>query len=141
MEQIMYAAIKAIEYYLPENILTNEKLAHDFPNWSAEKILAKTGIIERHIAGANEKASDLADKAAEKLFASGICERKDIDFLLLCTQSPDYFLPTTACIYKTDLDYQQHAERLILTWDVLGTFTACRWQKVWLKAGRLKMYC
>ena len=103
MEQIMYAAIKAIEYYLPENILTNEKLAHDFPNWSAEKILAKTGIIERHIAGANEKASDLADKAAEKLFASGICERKDIDFLLLCTQSPDYFLPTTACILQDRL--------------------------------------
>jgi len=99
----MYAVIKAIEYYLPERILTNEQLALDFPDWSAEKILAKTGISQRHIADVNERASDLAYKAAQKLFASGACNPDDIDFLLLCTQCPDYPLPTTACILQDRL--------------------------------------
>lgn len=99
----MYAVIKAIEYYLPEKILTNEQLALVFPDWSAEKILEKTGISQRHIVDVNEKASDLACQAAQKLFISGACDPDDIDFLLLCTQSPDYLLPTTACVLQDRL--------------------------------------
>lgn len=34
----MRAGIKAIEYALPKNILTNEQLANEFAEWSAEKI-------------------------------------------------------------------------------------------------------
>lgn len=99
----MYAAIKAIEYYLPEKVLTNESLAHDFPEWPAEKIFEKTGISKRHIVTTNEKASDLAYQAACKLFNSQVCKPRDIDFLLLCTQSPDYVLPTTACLLQNRL--------------------------------------
>lgn len=99
----MYAVIKAIEYYLPEKILTNEQLALAFPGWSAEKIFEKTGISQRHIADVNEKASDLAYKAVQKLFVSGVSNPDDIDFLLLCTQSPDCILPTTACVLQDRL--------------------------------------
>src|SRR6266849_1800879 len=41
--------------------------------------------------------------AASKLFASGAAQPQDIDFILLCTQSPDYFLPTTACLLQDRL--------------------------------------
>lgn len=94
---IMHAGIKAIEYYLPEGVLTNEKLASEFPDWTVEKIEEKTGIVVRHIASENECSSDLGVRAAEKMFASGVCTPQEIDYLLFCTQSPDYFLPTTAC--------------------------------------------
>lgn len=100
----MHAYIKAIEYYLPKGILDNQKLASQFPQWTAEKIKKKTGISQRHIAGNNECASDLAYEAALKLFNSGICSPEDIDYILLCTQSPDYFLPTTACILQNRLN-------------------------------------
>jgi 3-oxoacyl-[acyl-carrier-protein] synthase III len=96
----MRAAIRAIEYHLPESVLTTDELARDFPEWSVEKIDEKTGIQERHIAAPGECASDLAVAAAGKLFASGVCTPSDVDFLLLCTQSPDYFLPTTACLLQ-----------------------------------------
>lgn len=99
----MFAAIRAIEYHLPETILTNEQLASDFPGWTPEKIAAKTGIVERRIAGPGECASDLAVAAARKLFASGVSSPDAIDFLLFCTQSPDYILPTTACILQERL--------------------------------------
>ena len=99
----MNGAIEAIEFYLPEAVLSTDQLATEFPEWSAEKIDAKTGILERHIAAPDECASDLAVKAAEKVFKSGVCSPDSIDYLLLCTQSPDYFLPTTACLLQDRL--------------------------------------
>src|SRR5437016_4026637 len=99
----MQASIAAIEYYLPENVTSTSDLAAEFPQWSVEKIDDKTGICERHIAGPDECSSDLAVKAAQRLFASGACGPESIDFLLLCTQSPDYFLPTTACLVQERL--------------------------------------
>lgn len=99
----MHAAIKAIQYCLPEATLTTAQLAEQFPEWSAARIESKTGIRCRHIAGPDECASDLAVEAARKLFASGACSPEDIDFVLLCTQSPDHFLPTTACLVQDRL--------------------------------------
>jgi len=100
----MKAFIKAISYYLPETVLTNEQLVSEFPEWTVGKVTKKVGINKRHIAGKNEYASDLAVKAAEKLFVEHSIKKSEIDFVLLCTQSPDYFLPTTACIVQDRLN-------------------------------------
>jgi 3-oxoacyl-[acyl-carrier-protein] synthase-3 len=91
------ATIRAIEYHLPEQVLSSAKLAAEFPEWSMEKIDEKTGIGDRHIAAEGETSSDLAVAAARKLFASGVCEPAEVDYVLFCTQSADYFLPTSAC--------------------------------------------
>jgi 3-oxoacyl-[acyl-carrier-protein] synthase III len=99
----LQAAIEAIEYRLPENVLSSAQLAAEYPEWSVEKIDQKTGISERHIAAPGECSSDLAVAAAQKLFASGACRPADIDYILLCTQSPDYVLPTTACVVQDRL--------------------------------------
>lgn len=97
------AYIKDIASYLPTQKLTNEELIKEYPDWDVEKINNKTGISTRAIAGRNECVSDLAVAAAEKLFAKGVCKRDEVEFLMLCTQSPDYFLPTTACIVQDRL--------------------------------------
>jgi len=96
----MFASITAIEYALPRKVLDNEELAKEFTGWTAEKILAKTGIRERRIAADGECASDLAVDAINQLLNSGVCSPGDIDYLLYCTQSADYFLPTTACLLQ-----------------------------------------
>lgn len=98
----MKAYIKDIAYYLPQEVLTNEQIAREFPEWSAEKVANKVGITERHIAAADETATDMAYQAAEQLFAQGV-DRTSIDFILLCTQSGDYFLPSSACILQDRL--------------------------------------
>lgn len=97
------AAIRGIASHLPEHCLTSSDLAAEFPDWPVAKIEAKTGIAVRHIAAPGECASDLAVSAARKLFAQGVCAPADIDYILLCTQSPDYFLPTTACLIQDRL--------------------------------------
>lgn len=99
----MDAYIKAINYYLPERIVTNEDIVREFPEWSVEKIASKVGVNKRHISATDETATDLAIKAAERLFNGGQINRSEIDYLLFCTQSPDYILPTSACIIQDKL--------------------------------------
>lgn len=97
------AYIKAISYYLPEKVVSNEDLIQEFPEWTVDKIAGKVGVSERHISADKETAGDMAIKAAEKLLEENIIDRKTIDFVLLCTQSSDYFLPSTACIIQNRL--------------------------------------
>ncbi|MBQ3700909.1 MAG: ketoacyl-ACP synthase III [Prevotella sp.] len=97
------AFIKAISYYLPEKVVTNEELVKEFPEWSVDKVAQKVGVDSRHLAAENETAGDMAEKAARKLFEEYQFDPKTIDFLMLCTQSPDYFLPSTACLLQDRL--------------------------------------
>lgn len=99
----IHARLIDIASYLPEKILGNDELASLYPEWPASKILEKTGINERHIAGDLETASDMAFHAAQNLFSQGNIAVEDIDFLIFCTQAPDYVLPTTACILQSRL--------------------------------------
>ena len=97
----MKAYITRMAYYLPESIEENEK----------GRLLKKTGIERRHICAKEMTASDMAVFAAEKVFASGYKKEK-IDFLLYCTQSPDYPLPSTACILQDRLGLSKHCGAL-----------------------------
>ena len=78
-------------------------LAASFPDWDLELIAEKTGIGQRHIAEPDETAADLGVAAVEKLFRDYKIDPASIDFLLLCTQTPDYPLPTTACLMQDRL--------------------------------------
>lgn len=98
----MEVFIKEIAYYLPERVVSNEDLVKEFPEWSVEKIADKVGVNERHVVE-SETATDLAICASEKLFAKGTVQKDDVDFVLFCTQSPDYKLPSSACIIQDKL--------------------------------------
>jgi 3-oxoacyl-[acyl-carrier-protein] synthase-3 len=108
----LHAHILDLAAYLPAQVLTNEELAALYPDWSADKILAKTGIRERRIALDGETAADMACAAAENLFAQGRVAREEIDFILLCTQAPDYLLPTSACLVQDRLGIARSAGAL-----------------------------
>lgn len=98
-----YAAIGPIAVHLPERIETNDDLQTLFPGWNMEEIYDKTGIWSRHLAAPNETASDLGVAAARQLFDRFQVDPRTIDFLLFCTQTPDYLLPTTACLMQERL--------------------------------------
>jgi len=99
----MKAYIKSISYYLPERVVTNEELVNEFPEWTVEKVAGKIGVSERHIAALDETSADMAVKAGQQLFKEHNISPEEIDFVMLCTQSPDYFLPTSACIIQDKL--------------------------------------
>jgi 3-oxoacyl-[acyl-carrier-protein] synthase III len=105
----MHVGIAAIAYHLPDAVLDNLALAAVNPRFQPDKVKAKTGIDRRHIAAPDETASDLAVKAAERLFADHDIARETIDLVIFCTQAPDYFLPTTACTIHARLGLAESA--------------------------------
>ena len=104
----MGVRIKAINYYIPEICISNEDINKKYLEWTSEKVFSKTGIKNRYIAESNQTAGDLGEKAAIKLFKENHIDPKEIDFLILCTQSPDYFLPTTSCILQYRLGLNEN---------------------------------
>lgn len=89
------------EYYLPKKEVTNNHLETQFPRANIEKTAIKIGINTRRVAAEDETAVDLGFEAAQKVLSG--YDRSKIDFLIFCTQSPDYFLPTSACILQDKL--------------------------------------
>jgi 3-oxoacyl-[acyl-carrier-protein] synthase-3 len=96
----MNAELKALTYYLPQGREENQHLAHLHPGRTTAEMSERTGIRERAVSARNEIASDLGLAAATKLLDVEDIERESIDFLLLCTCSPDYFFPSTSCILQ-----------------------------------------
>ena len=88
------AYIRAIDMYLPENIEKNDL---------GDRLISKIGIKERRIIGEDESISDMGMKVAKSLLAKHHIRVDEIDFLVLCTQQPEYFMPTTACILHEKL--------------------------------------
>ena len=98
----MSLIIKSIEYYLPDNIVTNDDLQKENPDWNLEKVVEKSGVYQRHIAGKNETAYDLSVKVCDKLFQSN--DKNDIDGIIYCTQSPDYIMPSNSFLLHNYLN-------------------------------------
>ncbi|MBT3279184.1 MAG: ketoacyl-ACP synthase III [Phycisphaerales bacterium] len=98
-----FASVRDVMSFFPEGRLTNEDISAQFPDWTADKIYEKTGFRSRNIAASDETASDLAYGAAVKLLAAHPGLADQIDLLVFCTQSPDYVLPTSACVLQDRL--------------------------------------
>ena len=85
--------------YVPEEVLTNrdlEKIVETSDEW----IYSRTGMRERHIAAADQAASDLGAEAAKKAIADAGIGADEIDLVIVATLSPDMFFPSTACFVQ-----------------------------------------
>jgi len=131
------ARISAIEYHLPASVLDNEQLSAEFPEWSVEKISAKTGIDRRHIASETEFSSDLAIAAGRKLLDARGIDPTTIDYLIVCTQSPDYYLPSTACIVQDALGIPTSAGATDITLGCSGFVYALGLAKGLIESGQV----
>lgn len=99
----MTAYLHAVAMALPDRVQSNEELCDGVAGWTADKILAKTGMRCRRIAAPDQTSADLAIEAAERLFAETGIARDSIDALLFCSQTPDFFLPASACVIQDRL--------------------------------------
>jgi 3-oxoacyl-[acyl-carrier-protein] synthase-3 len=129
----MASKIVKIATYLPDQILNNNDLATEFNRWEPEKIETKLGIRERHIAANNETAGDLALKAAEIILEN--YDRDKIDMLIFCTQSPDHFLPATACILQEKLGLSDNVAAYDFNQGCSGYIYGLAMAKAFINAG------
>lgn len=93
--------IEALEYYLPPNRVSNDDLREKFPDYDFSKFESKVGIKNRYWVSEDETALDLAEKVCQKLFQK--INKEDVEYIIYCTQSPEYILPTTACLLQDRL--------------------------------------
>jgi 3-oxoacyl-[acyl-carrier-protein] synthase III len=83
-------------------VLTNadlEQLVETDDQWITER----TGIKERRIAGKGESTNTLAVRAARRALASAGLGTGDVEFLIVATVTPDYPLPSAACVLQGSL--------------------------------------
>ena len=98
------AYIESIECFFPSQVIKTSELVEGHASWTEEKVLAKLGIANRHVAPKETLVSDLLTGAGLKLAAKRANGLSDVDFLLVCTQTPDYILPSTSCIVQNNLN-------------------------------------
>lgn len=134
----MGAVIDAIEYMLPARTESIEEIAARFPNWPLEKIAQKTGIRARHVASADECASDFGVIAARDLLERTDTATADIDYLIFCTQTPDYLAPTTACLVQERLGLPTHIGALDINLGCSGYIYALGVAKALIETGQSK---
>lgn len=90
------AAITAVEGFVPEFVLSNEKL-EQMVNTTSEWIESRTGIKERRILkGEGLGTSDLCVPAIQKLLEKKGISPLEIDLIIVATVTPDYFFPSTS---------------------------------------------
>ena len=103
----MGLGITAIEYYLPEKVVSNDDLASANPGWDMAKIESKSGVKNRHIAAPDQTALDLGIKAVEKVLANGIITKEQIQAIIFCTQSPDYIMPSNSFLIHKHFNFSE----------------------------------
>jgi len=94
--------IVAIASYLPARVELNSDLEERF-EFKPDFLEHKLGIERRYLCGPEEAVSDLAVAAAERLFEETGTAREAIGLVVVCTQNPDYKLPTTANLVQDRL--------------------------------------
>jgi len=114
------AALTAVTAFLPEARRTNETVAREFPEWTAEKLGEKTGIETRRLAADGQYSSDLAIAAARKLFDADPRHREGLDLVLLVTVSPDFASPGTSVLVQDRLGSPQSVGTLDILWGCSG---------------------
>ena len=116
----MNASIKAISYFLPQQVLTNTDLCVLFPELNEELVWKSSGIKYRHISADDEIGSDIAFHAAENFFSEHDVKKEDIDFLLFCTEGLDYKAPATSCILQHRLGFSKTCGTLDIPYGCTG---------------------
>lgn len=120
----MPARIAAIAGHLPDARLTNAELAERFPEWSVDKIAAKTGIRDRHVVGPGETTSDLAIGAGRKLIDREAIDPSTVDYLIVCTQTADYLMPAVSMLVHAALGLRPSAGAIDITHGCSGYVVA-----------------
>ncbi len=94
----IFAAITAVNAWVPEYRLTNEVL-ETMVDTTDEWILTRTGIRERRILkGEGQGTSEIGANAVKGLLEKRGIEATDIDLLICATTTPDMQFPATANI-------------------------------------------
>jgi 3-oxoacyl-[acyl-carrier-protein] synthase-3 len=140
----VYSKIIGTGSYLPAQRVTNHDLAAQLGakgiETSDEWIVTRSGIQARHYAAADENASDLAVKAANKALEAAGLGADQIDLIIVATSTPDFYgnFPSTACIVQNKLGIRNHGAAFDVGAVCSGFVYAMSTADAFIKAGNAK---
>jgi 3-oxoacyl-[acyl-carrier-protein] synthase III len=92
------ANIVGISTAVPSTVVINERDARQFEPEEVKKIVELSGVKQRRVADDTQCSSDLCVLAAARLLERVNWDRSSVGALIMVTQTPDYMMPSTACI-------------------------------------------
>lgn len=98
LQRITGVALRGIVCTVPGEPIPVECIGEHLKNEDVQKISKTTGVKQLYRAGEHQTAGDLCLAAAEKLISELCWAPETIDGVIMVTQTPDYFLPATACV-------------------------------------------
>jgi 3-oxoacyl-[acyl-carrier-protein] synthase-3 len=101
--------------YVPERVMTNQEWA-EYVDTTDEWIRSRTGIERRRIAAADETTASLAVAAAERALADAGLTARDVDEIIVATDTPEVFIPDTASYVQDRL-----GAREVAAYDLAGS--------------------
>jgi len=101
--------------YVPERVMTNQEWA-EYVDTTDEWIRSRTGIERRRIAAADETTASLAVAAAERALADAGLGARDVDEIIVATDTPEVFIPDTASYVQDRL-----GAREVAAYDLAGS--------------------
>lgn len=99
-KNVRVAGIAAgVPRHVVNNLITDRRISKNYDN---AEFVATTGVVERRFD--NElTTSDLSFKAAKQLLSDLSWDPKEVDAIIMVSQSLDFILPATACILQDKL--------------------------------------
>ncbi len=97
------ATLRGVVSAVPSRRFDNFTDATGFTEDEVRKVVGMAGVRSRRMAGDSVCSSDLCQAAAASLLEKIGWEKDSVDALIMVTQSPDYLLPSTACLVQMKL--------------------------------------
>ncbi|RKH16434.1 ketoacyl-ACP synthase III [Corallococcus sp. CA047B] len=98
-----YANILSTGRYVPEKLLTNADVEAILGEKVDEWLQQNVGIKQRHVMADDQATSDLAVAAAKEALARAKVDPKDLDLVLVASDTPDYLSPGTSSVVQAKL--------------------------------------
>lgn len=114
----MNASILSVGAFVPPGIMTNFDLPATLDT-NDEWIRTRTGIRQRHTAGPEETTASISAIAAERALKALAMDAREVDWILLCTDTPEMWSPATACFVQ-DAIGARYASAIDLTGGCAG---------------------
>jgi 3-oxoacyl-[acyl-carrier-protein] synthase-3 len=130
--------ILGIATAVPEKTFNNVRDTTAFSKDEVRKVVAMAGVTERRVADDATCSSDLCLVAAETLLNGLPWSRDSIDGLIMVTQTPDYFMPSTSCVLHRRLGLSNDCAAFDLGLGCSGYIYGLWLASTMLKSGGLK---
>lgn len=122
--------------YVPERVVPNGDF-EEFLDTSDEWIVQRTGIRERRFVADGEATSDMALAAGKRALEAAGLQAGDLDLIICGTLTPDYLLPSAACLVQDRLG-AENAGAFDCNAACSGFLTAINAAEAFIAAGRAK---